>query len=322
MEPLISVIIPVYRVEKYLHRCVASIAAQTYGHLEIILVDDGSPDSCGKMCDEWAEKDPRIRVIHRENGGLGDARNAGLRTAAGEFVCFVDSDDWVEPKFVEAMYEALRRTGAQIAECGVNLVGEDGGFLRLRAVPDEGVLTRRESLCRLVSEDGIYQTVWNKLYRRDVIDGIPFPKGKCHEDDFWTYRVFDRAQTLATVALLLYNYRQRIGSIMGDPYSLRRLDGLEARFLRMGYLQKYPETAVLARRQFLFDCMYHCQCALRCLRGAERAQALGRIRDLAERTPPLPRSRAGDGKSRLWLALFRAMPTGAAALRNRLGIGV
>lgn len=322
MQPLISVIVPVYGVEAYLDRCVESIVSQLYPKLEIILVDDGSPDSCPAMCDVWAARDSRIKVIHKTNGGLSDARNAGFQIATGDYISFVDSDDWIEPEFISALYNALMENRAEIAECGTIYVAETGEHIRIRRTPAQNPLDRIEALCKLVLEDGVYQTVWNKLYKRSVIDGIPFSKGKYNEDDFWTYQVFDRIETLAFVERPMYNYLQRGNSIMGSSYSLKRLDGLEARFERMFYLQKYPQIAALVREQFLFDCMYHCQCVLRCFHGPERRDAIALIQKMVKETPDVPSNLIASKKNRFWLGFFNAVPTVTAALRNRLRIGL
>lgn len=321
---LISVIVPIYKVEAYLDRCVQSIVNQTYTNLEIILVDDGSPDQCPQMCDTWAKKDARVRVVHKENGGLSDARNAGLSIAGGEYIAFVDSDDAVEPNYLSSLYQAMRQEKADIAECGVLLVGEDGEVLRERCCEEECLaMDRIEALRRLVLEQGVFQTVWNKLYRRSVIEGIPFEKGKYHEDEFWTYRVFEQAQRIAVIRKPLYRYLQRSASIMGDGYSLKRLDGLEARAQRMRVLQKYSELAELTRQQFVLDCMYHWQCACRYLSGEEKAYAVRRIRTLLKETEPVRWNRLTlKMKYKVWYALFRRMPKLAVSVRNRLRIGI
>lgn len=321
-RPLISVIVPIYNVEPYLDRCVKSIVEQSYDRLEIILVDDGSPDNCPALCDAWAERDSRIKVIHKTNGGLSDARNAGLAAAAGELISFIDSDDWIEPDFLSALYHAMEQTGAEIAECATQYVAEDGAIIRTRKAAS-GQLDRMEALRRLVLEDGVYQTVWNKLYRREAVQGIPFAVGKTNEDEFWTYQVFDRIHKLATVETPLYNYLQRGTSIIGIGYNIRRLDGLEARFRRMEYLQKYEELADLTRQQFTLDCMWHLQCALRCLSGQERQTARETILALNAKTPKVEQKKLTlNGKYRVWYTLFRVAPTVTATLRNDLKIGL
>ena len=320
---LISIIVPIYKVEPYLNKCVQSIVDQTYRDLEIILVDDGSPDICPAICDAWAAKDSRIRVIHKENGGLSDARNAGLAIATGKYISFIDSDDSIAPTFIAELYDALSRTGADIAECGVSYVDEAGAVLKHRPVSPEKELDRIDALRHLVLEDGVYQTVWNKLYRREMIDGIPFEKGKYHEDDFWTYQVFDRMEKLVLVDKPLYNYLQRGGSIIGVGYNLKRLDGLEARCLRMQYLQKYGELAALTRQYLILDCMWHYQSAKRHLQGDEQARALKKIRETIKNCPPVALNQlSGKMTHRVWYLLFRAMPDLTVWVRTKMRIGV
>ena len=320
---LISVIVPVYKVEDCLDKCVRSIAAQTYSHLEIILVDDGSPDRCGAICDEWAEKDSRIRVIHKENGGLSDARNAGLEIATGDLISFIDSDDWIEPGFLQLLWDAMERENAQIAACAVELVDETGKVLRLRGIVQEPVVEKMEGLRRLILEDGIHQTVWNKLYRRQVLEGIFFEKGKCHEDDFWTYQVFDRMDRLAIVDRPMYHYLQRSGSIMGAGYSLKRLDALEARYHRMEYLSKYSEVCDLTCQQLMLEYLWHLQSVLRCLKNPDRKKAVHTILSMKKKTPKLPMSKLSlKTKYCIWYRLFIMMPRLTATVRNLMKIGV
>ena len=320
---LISVIVPVYKVEDCLDKCVRSIVEQTYSNLEIILVDDGSPDRCGAMCDAWAEKDGRIKVLHKENGGLSDARNAGLKIATGSLISFIDSDDWIEPDFLEALLGAMESHRAQLAECAVNLVDEEGKVLRLRETVKVPFVDKLEGLRRLILEDGIYQTVWNKLYRREVLEGILFEKGKCHEDDFWTYQVFDRMDRLAVVERPMYYYLQRSGSIMGAGYSLKRLDGPEARYRRMQYLSKYDELRNLTRQQLMLDCMWHLQSALRCLNGQDQKTAVAAIMKMKKVTPKVSHSCLTlNTKYKIWYRLFVIAPKLTARVRNLFGIGL
>lgn len=317
----ISVIVPIYKVEPYLDRCVRSIVAQTYDNLEIILVDDGSPDNCPTMCDAWAAKDSRIKVIHKENGGLSDARNAGLSVATGALVSFIDSDDYIAPEFVTELYDAIAQTGADVAECATAYVDEDGNILRLRNAAPVAQMDKLEALRRLVLEDGIYQTVWNKLYRREIC--IPFETGKLNEDEFFTWKVFEKIEKLAVVEAPLYNYLQRGGSIIGTGYHIRRLDGLVARFQRMRALQKYEELACLTRQQFAFDCLWHLQCVLRCLKGDELQQARRDILSMLSCTARVPqRKLLLNLKYRVWYELVQAMPETTAKIRNKLKIGL
>lgn len=320
---LISVVVPIYKVEPYLERCVRSIVDQTYKNLEIILVDDGSPDGCPAICDAWAQKDGRIKVIHKENGGLSDARNAGMAAATGELISFIDSDDSIEPEFLEKLYRALMEHDADIAECAVSYVDENENVLRKRDTAQAQEMGKLEALRRLVMEDGVYQTVWNKLYRRHVAIDIPFAVGKYNEDEFWTYQVLDRVNKLAIVQDPLYNYLQRSSSIIGVGYNIRRLDGLEARFLRMEYLQKHEELVALTRQLLMMDCMWHYQCAARLLNGADRKQAKKHIRGLACKLKPISKQQVyGKMTHQLWIAMFFRMPELTVWIRNLLRIGM
>lgn len=320
---LISIIVPIYKVEKYLDRCIRSIVEQSYQNLEIILVDDGSTDNCPAICDAWAEKDNRIKVVHKENGGLSDARNAGLAVATGEFISFIDSDDYVAPEFICVLYEALINTGAEIVECATDYMDEDDHILRHRPAANTRQMGRIEALRRLVLEDGVYQTVWNKLYRRDVIAEILFEKGKYNEDEFWTYLIFDHIETLAVVQQPLYYYLQRGSSIIGTGYNIRRLDGVEARFLRMQYLQKYEELACLTRQQFAFDCLWHLQCVLRHLKDTQQMKAKRDILVMLERTARVSQKKLKlNLKYRVWYEMLQIMPETTAKIRNSLKIGL
>lgn len=319
---LISVIIPVYKVEDCLDKCVRSVVEQTYSNLEIILVDDGSPDGCGAMCEGWAVKDSRIKVVHKENGGLSDARNAGMKIATGSLISFIDSDDWVTPDFLGALLEAMKSQKAQIAECAVELVDEAGNVLRHRETANVTSMDKIEGLRRLILEDGIFQTVWNKLYRREVLEGILFEKGKYHEDDFWTYQVFDRMERLAIVERPMYRYLQRSGSIMGAGYSLKRLDGPEARYRRMEYLSKYDQLRDLTRQQLMLDYLWNLQSIMRCLKGRERRLAVETILNMKKTTPKVAQKKLTlNFKYRIWYRSFIIAPRLTVRLRNLLKIG-
>jgi len=320
---LISVIVPIYKVENYLDNCIRSIVEQTYQNLEIILVDDGSPDGSPAICDAWEARDARIRVIHKENGGLSDARNAGMAIASGDLISFIDSDDAVAPDFLMCLWEAMMQRHADVAECAVSFVDEAGNLVRHRASAAVTEMGSLEALRRLVLEDGIYQTVWNKLYRRWVVAGIPFEVGKYNEDEFWTYRVFDRIEKLVTVEKPLYYYLQRSTSIIGVGYNLRRIDGLEARFQRMLYLQKYEPLAALTRQQLILDCMWHYQAASRMTDTHQRRQARDYVRRVLDQIPAIAgKDLRVNWKYRLWIGMFIRFPGFTAWIRNRLGIGL
>lgn len=249
---LISVIVPIYKVEKYLNRCVDSILSQTYKNIEIILVDDGSPDACGEICDGYIEKDSRIKVIHKENGGLSDARNAGIEAAYGEYIIFVDSDDYIVPTMIEEMIEALIASKADLCICNINYVDENGAVINnqnMRSPIKKGIYSRDDVLNFLVN-DGywFYVTAWNKLYKTNVFRNIRFRVGKYHEDEFLIHEIIDRCDKVVCLEDRLYNYVQREGSIMNTGYSIKNLDGIEAKAERLLYYienKKFKESILL-----------------------------------------------------------------------------
>lgn len=237
MLSLISVIIPVYQVEAYLSACVESVLAQSYSNLEIILVDDGSPDSCPRMCDDYAAKDPRIRVIHKENGGLSSARNAGLDAAKGEFLAFLDSDDLWSPFFLEHLYQAISETGADFAVCQ---------FQRFRgeAPPGVGSYVTPELLssqkafeCFFGNRNVNMVVTWNKLYRKEIFHGIHFPAGRLHEDEAVIHEIIGSAQSIAWLEETLYYYRESPNSITTAKFNLKRLDETLAKERRIAYFE-------------------------------------------------------------------------------------
>ena len=251
----ISVIIPVYNVEAYLDRCIESVINQTYPELEIILVDDGSPDNCPAMCDEWAEKDPRIRVIHQENGGLSAARNAGIKAATGEYIAFVDSDDWIEIDFLKWLYEGIQTTGAEIAACDVRELSVKGEALNITGEPNISAHSPQEAMADLSRGIRFRAVAWNKLYKSEILLNEEFPLNKLHEDEFFTYRIYDKCEILAYVDLPLYAYFQREGSIMADS-SLRHLDLLEAYLARQElFKEKHPELYLNDKNMFCATCV-------------------------------------------------------------------
>lgn len=304
---LISVIVPVYKVEEYLHRCVNSILNQTYRELELILVDDGSPDGCPGMCDAYEVTDNRVRVVHKANGGLSDARNAGLSIAQGEYIAFVDSDDWVEPDYLETMMNALQHSGSDICECGVQKAYDYPAPEDREIQGTMTVYDTVEALRLLILDRDLKQHVWNKLYNRACLCNIPFAVGKINEDEFWMYQVFGNAKRVVKVDRVLYHYFQRSGSIMGSGYSLRRLDVLEAKQERQNYIEaRYPTLAQIARVNLFQSCLYAGQMSLRYLCGKERKEAIHRI-NAHRKACNLNNSdmNALHGSERLWTMMAR-----------------
>lgn len=214
MEALISIIVPIYNVEKYLKRCINSIRSQTYQKLEIILVDDGSPDNCGKICDDYALLDERIKVLHKKNGGLSDARNAGLNIAIGDYIGFVDSDDYINSQMYEILYKNISETESDISVCRFDWVNIETSGLSQRK-NNVTIFDKYESLGRLFTYSCLDLTLtWNKLYKRSLFNDIRFPKGKIREDEFTTYKLLYLSQNVVLTEKSLYYYMQTPNSIM------------------------------------------------------------------------------------------------------------
>lgn len=244
----VSIIVPVYDVEPYLHRCIDSIRSQIFFNYELILVDDGSPDHCGEICDTYAEKDGRIHVIHQKNAGLSAARNTGINWALNqsdsEWITFIDSDDWVHPLYLESLYNAAKDNNVNVAIC--KYVRTEGTSL-----PN----LKKVTFCQMspedyYNEDRVNATVaWGKLYRKNLFDEIRFPIGKIHEDEYTTYKVLFQCERVAGINEPLYAYYQNPEGIMSRPWSLKRLDILDALEAQVAFFDKHHQLN-LANRQF------------------------------------------------------------------------
>lgn len=258
MKDLISVIVPIYNVENYLEKCIRSIQKQTYENLEIILVDDGSPDQCGKLCDEEAKKDARIQVIHKINGGLSDARNAGLDIATGNYILFIDSDDFIHPQMVQYLHELAEEQQAEIAVCDFQYVEEGSEepfeLLDPQAKKKCQMMNGREmQFCYFNDKENrvMYTVAWNKLYRRELFEEIRYPKGKVHEDEFTTFKICYQADRIAISKEKLYAYLVRKQSIMGQ-FNKRRFDLLEAYREKMRFYVDKKEYELYRRTMQIY----------------------------------------------------------------------
>lgn len=238
--PLITVIIPIYNVEPYLQKCIDSICMQTYSRLEIILVDDGSSDNCGKICDKNSEVDSRIVVIHKENGGLSSARNAGLDIAKGEYIAFVDSDDTIHPQFIEILLNLSFQYDSDISQCDFLRVSENSLNLSLNSQQKICIYNNKQAIYELCCTKNAvkYAVAWNKLYKRELFAHIRYPNGRIHEDEFTTYLLLWKANKIVVINQYLYYYLQRKTSIMGKPFSIKRLDVLDAYKERLIFLKR------------------------------------------------------------------------------------
>ena len=301
MKPLISVIIPVYAVEKYLKRAVDSVLKQTYRNLEIILVDDGSPDECPAICDAYAKKEARVRVVHKENGGLSDARNAGLDIAGGDYIAFLDSDDYYAPFFIEVLYNEIVRTGAQVALCRYEvteaLSPEEGpDFDAVLKAYRSGeadckeydrrqmLLNQYDALC----PDATYFIVaWNKLYKASLWKSVRFPKGKIHEDEATTYRIFDKITKGVYVDMPMYAYFSMPDSITRAKFSTRRLqwfDALDDRIVFLSEKEEYEAANAAVRARADGAIRYYYPLVKECPREKKEARRLkGYVKKAMER---------------------------------------
>lgn len=249
ISSLISIIVPVYKTEIYLHKCLSSIVNQTYKNLEIILIDDGSPDNCGKICDEYAERDMRIKIIHQKNEGLSAARNAGLRIAKGEYIGFVDSDDWVDADMYEVLFKGVEEYEAQIAICGYYDI-VDNNFREVRE-EHTTLCNRDEAIHHLILDRTFTNHVWNKLYKRELFDGVLFPYGRAFEDIATTYKLFEKARNIVCLNSSKYYYLRRQDSIISTRTIKSRADRCVMIYERyIDLVQRYPQEKEMLLSKF------------------------------------------------------------------------
>lgn len=251
VEKIVSVIVPIYNVENYLCNCIDSILRQTYFRLEIILIDDGSPDNCGLICDDYAKKDERIKVVHKENGGLSDARNVGIRIATGEYITCIDSDDYISNDFVEYLINIMNESDADISICGFLKTikmneNEQGNSCTIKVYKPEDALE-----AMLYAQD-FTTSAWGKLYKRELFDDVEYPVGKYSEDMFTTYKLINKSKKIICSDRICYYYLHRTGSILNSTYSPRHLDVLEAlRIIKSTGCLINPELQSAYKSQFV-----------------------------------------------------------------------
>lgn len=256
---LISVIVPIYNVKNYLEKCVKTILDQDYKNLEIILVDDGSTDGSSELCDLLLEKDERIKVLHKANGGLSDARNYGFSHSNGKYIMFIDSDDYIHNEMVTKLYNSLISNNADLAICNYDFVDESGNLVKENKNIVKNEVFNREDGYRKISESDnyYYVTAWNKLYKRDILASDTFPKGRIHEDEFSVHHIFSKCNKIVSISDVLYYYVQRNNSIMHSNWTIKKLDGYLAKmdryhfFIKRGY-KKYAFQALRGAYSFVY----------------------------------------------------------------------
>ena len=264
--PIISVIVPVYKVEAYLSRCVDSILKQTHTDFELILVDDGSPDRCGEICEDYAKADPRVHVLHRENGGLSAARNTGIEWAlehsGSEWITFIDSDDWIHPRCLELLYQAVQSTGLSVAVGGFERTDGTHELLVDEAAPAT-IWAPEAFYCA----DKLSATVaWGKLYRKQDFAVIRYPEGKIHEDEFTTYKILFSYDKIAVIGQPLYAYFQNSQSIMGSQWNPKHIAETEGMLAELQYFgaNGYHKAEAITARAYLNSIYRNLQNAKAC----------------------------------------------------------
>lgn len=259
----ISVIIPVHNTEKYLNKCVSSVVHQKYSNLEIILVENGSNDNSLQICNQWAQKDQRIQVFHEEITGAGHARNIGMQKAAGDYIGFIDSDDYIS----EDMYAWLVSIigNYDMAECSfVNISQDDYAFEAPDKSENVKVFNTEQALKEHLTDHYFKQLIWNKLYKKGILSGVVFPENSAIDDEFFTYRAIGNARTLVRSDARLYAYRNQTSSIMHSLNTVKRMKGVEAKLERHRYIKKnFPDLCALSAFQTAMFCVYEGQLEMR-----------------------------------------------------------
>ena len=221
MKELITIVVPIYKVEKYLERCIESVLKQTYKEMEIILVNDGSPDRCGEICDNYKKKDKRIKVIHKINGGLSDARNTGIENSTGKYISFLDSDDWIDEIYIERLYFLIKNSNADISV--VNYLKSYDENIKVDLLKEEiQELTNIQAIRKMYDKNTKIQMIvtWGKLFKRDLFENIIFPYGKVHEDEYTTYKLYYISKKVVISSKILLFYWQREDSIIGSDFNI------------------------------------------------------------------------------------------------------
>ena len=250
-DPHVSIIVPVYKVEKYLQKCLDSIAAQTYKNLELILVDDGSPDRCGEMCDSFEKTNSYTKVIHQKNQGLSAARNSGIDCAAGEYLMFVDSDDYITEDCVAYLLGLIQKYDADIAVSGLRYINEGKQLPESNGISIDECLTPEEAIARMCYGKGFGCYGPGKLYKAELFHNYRFPVGKLYEDLATTYKVIGDALRVAYGNKIVYYWIQRSGSIMHSQFDRRHFDGMEAAEGLIDYVtERYPGALPAARFRY------------------------------------------------------------------------
>lgn len=318
-EELISAIVPIYNVRPYLEKCFDSIARQSYQNLEIILVDDGSTDGSGELCEDLSKRDGRVRVIHKKNGGLGSARNAGIDAARGAILSFVDSDDWIEPGMYETLSGIMCRENAQIIACGIKRVSETGEVSYYQDnLKERSVYTREEALLELPKNERLSNSMCNKLFRRETIQGLHINEQIYYEDNPFTPQCIARAERIAYTAEPFYCYFERTGSISRKKFSEREFDRVTADRMRLEfYHEHFPQCEYAAAIAYIGSGLKVYYQSRRCQEARKRrVQLKEELKRTIRNYPDLPFTEKQRAKAKLFLA-SPALYTASMRLRGK-----
>lgn len=260
MNPLISVIVPVYKVERYLRRCVDSILAQTYENIEILLIDDGSPDKSGAMCDEYQAKNSHIRVFHKENGGVSSARNLGLKEAKGDYIGFVDADDYIDEKMYETLLSNLLSENADTSICSYYQEDDNGVFYEHWQSDEYLVFDRIEQISNLVSNRYYTCSCWDRLFKKDLLNSVSFnTEYSFYEDYLLLYEVMQKSEKAVFTSIPLYYYCNNQNSAARVPFNTRKMDIEKVcKYVLKDIQHKYPELYPIAKREYVRIIIFCC----------------------------------------------------------------
>ena len=305
MKEKISVIIPVYKVEKYLSKCVDSVLNQTYTNIEVILVDDGSPDSCPEICDNYKGRDRRIKVIHKQNGGLSDARNAALEIAEGDYISFVDSDDWVDDNLLKVLHDALTRTNADMSISNMVSVTETGMQSAMRNNVDHEVVLEGSQIWSTLNQP----CAPTKLYNAAIWKDLRFPVGRLYEDAFIYHHILEKVTRLVQTDKTNYYYLLRQGSIMHTAYDVRFTDIIDAVEDRISTLEKYGQDEYVEKnRLFIYSQSAVALAHLDMRKEVEKKKRQEVWKIYKKHFPKLLRNRYASTKEKILFCLLRFAP--------------
>lgn len=251
MEELISVLVAVYNVDKYITKCLDSIINQTYSNIEIVIVDDGSTDNSKKICTEYAKKDKRIKVFEIEHGGLSKVRNYGIKVAAGKYIYFVDSDDYLDNDLLETLYNNIKKENADISCCSFYEVFKSK-IIKKNSVNEYFVMSSHDAILKSFQDEGLSVYAWNKLFKKELFNDIEFPLGKKSQDRFVMYQIFDKCQKIVYQSICKYYYVQRKDNT-SMTLSKINTDSIEASLNAINYLKKYPQIINYATANYLLS---------------------------------------------------------------------